>query len=180
MTQLLAAWGRSRSPPASWPVSSPSCCRRRWAEAPWSVHQQSATSSRRPCWSDSACGTQASWGVRSNGLRMHHRLEVPRTHRIRILKVKLTLVMQYQKTHVLIFPVMMPIMAADALNSSEEVVQELKMEWKECAIALCFDAINSSTLEKTERLIRPVCGSPHLSSPCFPFSSWLPEAPPAA
>lgn len=57
-TTRLAAWGRSRSPPASWPVSSPSCCRRRWAGAQWSARLRSATSSRRPYWGDSTCGTQ--------------------------------------------------------------------------------------------------------------------------
>lgn len=37
----------------------------------------------------------------------------------------------------------MSIMAADAFNSREQVVQELKMEWKGCAefTALQFDAI---------------------------------------
>lgn len=53
-TRRWAAWGRSRSPPSSWPVSSPSCCRRRWAEAQWSARLRSATASRRPCWSGSA------------------------------------------------------------------------------------------------------------------------------
>lgn len=53
-TRRWAAWGRSRSPPSSWPVSSPSCCRRRWAEARWSARLRSATASRRPCWSGSA------------------------------------------------------------------------------------------------------------------------------
>lgn len=57
-TQLWAAWRRSRSPPASWPVSSPSCCRRRWAEARWSVHLWSAISSRTPYWSGSAWAQQ--------------------------------------------------------------------------------------------------------------------------
>lgn len=53
-TQSWAAGRCSRSPPASWPVSSPSCCRRRWAEARWSVRLRSTTSSRRPYWSGSA------------------------------------------------------------------------------------------------------------------------------
>lgn len=60
-TPRWGAWRRSRSPPASWPVSSPSCCRRRWAEAPWSARLRSATASRRPCWSGSAWVQQGNW-----------------------------------------------------------------------------------------------------------------------
>lgn len=58
--QAMAAWRRSRSPPSSWPASSPSCCRRRWAAARWIGRRLSATSSHKTYWSGSTWKQQKS------------------------------------------------------------------------------------------------------------------------
>lgn len=59
-----AAWLPLHFPPAQWPVSFPSCGRRRWAEAPWSVRLQSGTSSHTSCWSGSVWEEGQKWQKR--------------------------------------------------------------------------------------------------------------------
>lgn len=219
-TTRLAAWGRSRSPPASWPVSSPSCCRRRWAGAQWSARLRSATSSRRPYWGDSTCGTQMiQCGLWPNGLtssdstikylkswqdfckvlfEVKKKVNNHRPWQQRVASRKLFSVndtFYWSKLNSPSWSIMQNTHNTHTYLSSDDVHNGhrcIQFPWgggpgtEDGIKRMCrFHCVTIwchywSSLETDEWLTSPVCGSPHLLTPCSPFSSWLPEAPPEA